>query len=306
MINIYEELIIKKIVSSLTLDSSSLRWFPVVPMLPSNDCDLFSLFDIVPNDTFIANTNDQSPLFSTTYGKLLDAQEKTFISDLAKKNYANESYWLNCSTTKKPIFKPNSAEITTGLSGGSSFDFTFDSSNYPSPPKELFPSYPSFLVFQPFLNFNETAENSRFVFKLHFDKIAHISTQLGGWFTQGAFVKAYQDKSTWKTGSNLVTWDELFGTNGILNWVTNGLLVASGMTLEIQIFGKYDLKTLFFLKTNLLTSVWPFYLSPENATNSFDMSEDGNITITVTTSKTQKLLLALQAESINGLITSNH
>lgn len=303
MINIYEELIIKRIASSLSLDLASLRWFPVVPLVPANDCDLFSLFDIVPHKGFIANIDDQSPLFSTTYGKLLEAQKQSFINGLAKKNYANESYWLNCNSTKTAIFKPDSAGILSALSNASSFDFTFDSSNYPSPAKELFPSYPNFVIFQPFLNFNETAQNARFVFKLHFDKIVHIPVQMGGWFSQGAFVNAYKDKTAWNIGPNLVTWDELFGTNGILNFVTNGLLIASGMTLEIQSFGIYDLKTLVFLKTNLLTSVWPFYLSPENSRNEFDISEEGNITIKVTTPKSKNLLLAMQAAAVNVLVS---
>ncbi|MEZ0131798.1 hypothetical protein AB9T88_19235, partial [Flavobacterium sp. LBUM151] len=73
-------------------------------------------------------------------------------------------------------------------------------------------------------------------------------------------------------------------------------------TLEIQSFAKYDLKTLLLLKSNLLTSVWPFYLSPENTTTEFDISNDGSIKIKVTTEKSKSLLLAIQAEAINDLI----
>lgn len=302
MTNIYEELIIKHIVEGLSLDLTSLRWFPVVPLLPDSDCDLFQLFDIVPTNGIIANVDKQSSLLSATYGKLLDAQQQSFINDMAKKNYANEAYWLTCNSSNTPIFRPNSAAIVSALASGPSFDFSFDSSNYPTQKIALFPSFPNLVIYQPFLNFNDTAMGERFVFKLHFDHVVNIPIQFAGWFTQGAFVKAYQDQSGWVTGSGLVTWDDLFGTNGILNFITNGLLVASGMTLEIESFAKYDLKTLLFLKTNLLTTVWPFYLSPENTTNEFDICDDGSIKIKVTTSNSKSLLLAMQASAINNLV----
>jgi hypothetical protein len=301
MIHTHGELIIKEVLSSLSLDITSLRWFPIVPLLPKTDCELFGLLNIVPNKGFIANEDEKSPSFSALYGKLLEAQKQSFINDIAKKNYADKSYWLNCNDTEIPLFKPNCIGIADVLSNGASYDFTFDSSNYPIQDKGLFPSYPNFLIYQPFLDFNEKAREQRFVFKLHFDKIAVVSTQFGDWFTQGAFIKAYKDKSVWVKGPNMVTWDELFGANGILNLITNGILVASGMTLEIQSFGIYDLKTLLFLKSNLLTSVWPFYLDPQNATNDFSINNDGNITIKVTTSESEILLLAMQAVEVSDL-----
>ncbi|MEZ0131218.1 hypothetical protein AB9T88_16190, partial [Flavobacterium sp. LBUM151] len=61
---------IKQIAEALCLNLTSLRWFPIVPLLPNTDCDLFQLFDIVPREGFIANVDNQSPLFSTTYGKI--------------------------------------------------------------------------------------------------------------------------------------------------------------------------------------------------------------------------------------------
>jgi hypothetical protein len=298
----YEELIIKAIASSLSLDLTSWRWFPVVPLLPRNDCDLFRLFDIVPNKGLVSNVDDQSILFSATYGKLLDAQKESFLIKTARANYSDKKYRLNCNNTETAIFRPDSAAISHALLNGASFDFTFDSSNYPSPEKELFPSYPNFVINQPFLDFNGKARKERFVFKLHFDKIVQIPTQFGGWFSQAAFIKAYTDKSSWDTGADLVTWDDLFGANGILNFINNGLLIASGMSLEIQSFGKYDIKTLLLLKGNLLTSVWPFYLNPENAMHEFEICDDGSIKIKVTTSKSKTLLLAKQAVAVKGLV----
>jgi hypothetical protein len=305
MINSYEELIIKEISSSLTLDLANLRWFPIVPLFPKSDCELFNLLDIIPKKGFIANVDDQSTLFSKAYGQLLDAQKDSFAIDIARKNYAKEDFWLKCNTVKTPIFKPDSAGILTALSNGASFDFTFDSKNYPPPKIELFPSYPNLIIFQPFLDFNEMAREERFVFKLHFDKIVHVPIRFGSWFNQGVFVKAFTDKGNWMTGPNLVTWDELFGANGVLTLFTNGLLVASGMTLEIQSFAKYDLKTLLLLKSNLLTSVWPFYLNPEDARCSFDIGTDGSITIKVTTSKSKNLLLAMEAMLVDSSVSGS-
>ncbi|MCL9805223.1 hypothetical protein NAT51_06810 [Flavobacterium amniphilum] len=301
MINTYEELIISEIASSLSLDLTSLRWFPIIPVLPDTDCDLFQLFDLVPGLGFVFKANDGTPKFSALYGELLQAQKQSFINDIAIKNFQNTKYWLNCNSTEVPIYVPSDADFVTAVGAGSSFDFTFDSTNYPNAQIKPFPAYPSFVINQPFLYFNETAMDERFVFSLHFDKLVHIPIQSGSWFTSSAFVTAYKNKTNWQTGS-AVTWDSLFGKGGALNYVTNGILAASGMTLTIQSYGNYDESTLNDLKSNQQTSVWPFYMNPENTTQDFILGDDGSITITVTTTSSEISMLAMQAISVKNLV----
>jgi hypothetical protein len=301
MITSYEELIISEIASSLSIDLTSLRWFPIIPVLPETDCDLFSLFDIVPSQGFTFRGNDNTPKFSTLYGELLQAQKSSFINELAIKNFQNQKYWLNCNSIEVPIYVPNDADLVTAVGDGSSFDFTFDSTNYPSAQIKPFPAYPSFVINQPFLYFNETAMDERFVFSLQFDKLVHIPLQSGSWFTSSAFVTAYKNKANWQTGS-AVTWDSLFGKGGTLNYVTNGILAASGMILTIQSYGNYDESTLNDLKSNQQTSVWPFYMNPENTTQDFVLGDDGSITITVKTISSEISMLAMQAISVKNLV----
>lgn len=302
MINTYEELIISEIASALSLDLTSLRWFPIIPLLPETDCDLFSLFDLVPGSGFFFKGNESTPKFSATYGELLQSQKPSFINDLAIKSFQNPKYWINCNSVETPIYVPNDLDFITAVGNGSSFDFTFDSTNYPSAQVKPFPAYPSFVINQPFLYFNETAMDQRFVFSLHFDELVHIPIQNGSWFSNAAFVSAYKNKNNWETGSGTVTWDSLFGKGGILNFVTNGVLAASGMSLVIQSFGDYDENTLNDLQSNPLTSIWPFYMNPENTTQVFELEDDGSIKITVTTASSEILMLAMQAISVKNLV----
>lgn len=302
MINTYEGLIIQQIALSLSLDLSSLRWFSVIPLLPNNDCTLFAMFDVVPDNGLVFKMNDKSTLFSKTYGELLEAQKESFTVDVAKKNYANQKYWINCNGNQVPMYVPSYEEVFEAVKSGAAFDFTFDSSNYNFAEGTFFPSYPSFVINQPFLYFNESAKQERFVFTLHFDELAFIPVQYSNWFSNAAFVSAYKNKDNWVTGTSNVTWDQLFGRNGILNFVTNGLLVASGMRMEIQIFGEYTENTISILKDNQLTSVWPFYLDPENTNQDFVLNQDGSIRVTVTTLESGILMLGMQASSVQKLI----
>lgn len=301
MINTYEELIISEIAASLSIDLTSLRWFPITPVLPETDCDLFQLFDLVPDLGFTFKANADTPKFSALYGEILLAQKQSFVNDLAIKNFQNEKYWLNCNSIEVPIYVPTHTDLIAAVNTGSIFDFTFDSTNYPNTQIQTFPSYPSFVINQPFLYFNETAMNERFVFSLHFDKLVHIPIQSGNWFTSAAFVTAYKNKSNWQTTSPL-TWDTFFGKNGMLNFVSNGLLAASGMSLTIQSYGNYDESTLNSLKNNQQTSIWPFYMNSENTTQNFELGEDGSIKITVTSTTSEVLMLAMQAISVKTLV----
>ncbi|MDI9309166.1 MAG: hypothetical protein QM535_03025 [Limnohabitans sp.] len=301
MINTYEELIISEIASSLSVDLTSLRWFQITPELPETDCELFQLFDLVPNLGFVFKANENTQKFSALYGEILQAQKQSFVNDIAIKNFQNKNYWLDCNNIEVPIYVPNLASLRTAVNASSSFDFTFDSTNYPNTQIQPFPSYPSFVINQPFLYFNETAMNERFVFSLHFDKLAHIPIQSANWFSSAAFVTAYKNPSNWQT-SMPVTWDTFFGKNGKLNFVSTGLLVASGMTLTIQSYGNYDEGTLNTLKSNPQTSIWPFYINPENTSQDFILGNDGSIKITVTTTSSEVSILAMQAMSIKNLI----
>src|SRR6185503_4211360 len=99
----------------------------------------------------------------------------------------------------------------------STLQYELDSSRYPPPAQTLYPAYPSMLVDQPLLVFNRAAESNRFIFDMRFEKVASPVVRAGGWFSQAAFVSGYQSQGKgWKTGPNTVTWDELFGTDGIL------------------------------------------------------------------------------------------
>ncbi|MGC1376168.1 MAG: hypothetical protein WA821_08100 [Anaerolineales bacterium] len=303
----YEELIYQAIASSMGLEPTSLRLFPTISLLNQDDYWLFNTFDIIPNSAPPFEINETAPLLGNTYGALLQSQPTSFPVTIAKKNFENPAYWLPANTSlglpKTPVYSPTSAGISNSIAGGASLDFELDSSKYPSPVDVLYPSFPSFVVNQPLRTFNQIAGEKPFVFTMHFDKVVSLPVRPGGWFSQAVFAQAYQSGGkNWGTGPGTVTWDDLFGENGILKFIYNGVLAISGIVLELQSFGQYDSAILDALNNAGATSIWPFYLNIKNMTQQYALNEDGSIEITSQVPSPDILLLAMQAESIDNLL----
>jgi hypothetical protein len=301
--NSYETLIYEAIASSIGMNISNLRGLPGILPLTSNDYDLFQLLDLVPSRSPMIEVNASAPRLSVIYGEMLNSMPESFSVSIARKNYAKAAYWLpadpQSGQPKTPIYAPTSADVTAAVAQGSKLQYKLDSSSYPTPTQILYPSYPSMVVNQPFLAFNRAAENNRFIFNMVFEKVASPVVRAGGWFSQAAFVEGYQSHGQgWKTGPNTVTWDKLFGTNGILQFIVNGLLAVSGVKVTLQCFGSYDQATLNALQSNNGTSVWPYYLNVPNQTQSYELGEDGSITITAVVPASEVLLFLLLAYAI--------
>lgn len=297
-INFYNNFIFETIASHIGLKIIDLRLFPMTQSVPKDDYKLFNLFDIIPDSGPLFHTNNGAPCFSSTYEELLQSQPESFTTKTAKINFNNPKYWLQPNT---PVYTPSSADISDSVSRGGAFNFEFDSLDTPCINDVIYQSFSGFIANQPFLIFNKIAEANRFVFKLHFDKMALIPVRPSGWFSQAAFTQAFKsDGDGWVSGSGTTTWDNLFSDDGILKLICNGVLAVSGMVLEIQSFGKYDNVMLNALKSNKATSIWPFYLNVENLMQDYVLGTDESIKITSQTPSSEILLLAMEVAQISG------
>lgn len=303
MINTYEQYIIAHIASSLSIDDKNLRWFPFFPILPNNNCDLFSLFDVVQNERFFVKKNSKQKQFSAIYGEILQAQKATFVTDIAKKNYINKENWLQCNTTDIPYYSPNLNQIDTAIANGVSYDFTFDSSNFTFNENDKVPFFSSLLIPVTALKLDNGIKPIKFVFKLHFDKVALMPIQYGNWYSSAAFTTAYKNQNNWITESGLITWDSLFGANGILNYITTGVLVASGMELKLQIVGDYKEEHLENLKYNSYNLDNSFCPNVENSNFEKKLDEENNLIVNISSFKKNILMLALQVEKTQQLMS---
>ncbi len=302
MKNEYEKLIFDGIASGLSLDFANLRLFPVVSVLPDENADLFTLLDIVPGSGLIFKTNDV-PNFSAIYWELLEAQKPSLMNNLAITNYKKKQYWIDGPSAKGvPIYTPSSSDVKNSIARGSSVDITIDSSNYPPLDVSLFPSYPSIVLNHTFLSFNRVANGERFILKLHFDKTVNLPIRAAGWFSSGAFNSAYHNQDAWVAGGDNVTWDALFGKNGILKYINTGLLVAMGITIELQVFGNYDENVVKALQNNPDLTVWPFYLNSEYLTQTVERCDEESVKITISTDQNEIFMLGMQVASVSGLM----
>lgn len=305
--NPYEKLIWEAIAKGLNLQPSSLRFFPVIPTLPQNNRELFSLFDVIPSSSPVFKINENIPSLSSTFGALLQSQPDSLMVETARKNFENPDYWLPDDSAselpKTPIYSPTSSEISDFVARGAAFQYSFDSAEASDPTDNPYPSFPSFVVNLPFQMFNQTAERNRFVFTLKFDRVVTSSIRAGGWFSQAVFTSAFQSGGDgWITGPGTVTWESLFGEDGILNFIFNGTVAVSGMVLQLQSFGQYDNAVLDTLNSNDGSTVWPFYLNVENLVQEYVLGEDGSITIISKVPSSEILLLAMQAARVKDLM----
>ncbi len=301
----YENLVYQSIASNLGLKLEDFRFLPGIIPLPESGYELFALLDGIPTaaPVFAAGPDDRR--FSGIYGALLQSQPDSFIVSVARANYENEKYWLpqqDMEMSKTPLYTPSSASISAFIAGGGSLDYKLDSSAYPPPSGVLYPCYPDIVVDQPFRLFNQIAQSSPFVFRMRFDRLVFLPVRPGGWFSQAVFTQAYASRGAgWQTGPGTVTWEELFGGDGILKYVCNGVLAVSGIFLELQSFGEYDSTIFESLKENGGTSVWPYYLGESNLNQDYAMGEDGSITITTTLPSPEILLFLIEAADISAL-----
>jgi hypothetical protein len=307
--NSYEILIYEAIASSLGMDISNLRGLPSVIPLPGSDYDLFQLLDLVPSRSPTIEVNASAHRLSVTYGEMLNSMPDSLIVSMARENYAKAAYWLpadpRSGQPKTPIYSPTSADVTAAVAHGSTLQYELDSSSYPPHTPILYPSFPSMVINLPLLGFNRAAESNRFIFNMRFGKVASPVVRAGGWFSQAAFVSGYQSQGKgWKTGPNTVTWDELFGAEGILQFITNGLLAVSGVTVTLQCFGGYDQATLNLLRSSKGTAAWPYYLNVPTQTQSYELGEDGSLTITTVVPASEVLLFLLLTSGIKAGLVS--
>jgi hypothetical protein len=306
----YERQIYEAIASNIGISVSSLKRMKSVLPLPSSDYSLFQLLDLVPSASSTMEVSASTPRLSVIYGKMLNSMPDSLIVSMAQQNYAKTSHWLPADPqkgrAKTPIYIPTSVDVSTAVVQGNKLQYRLDSSSYTIPTQILQQSFPSMLVNQPFLAFNQTAANNRFNLNMLFESLASPTVRAGGWFSQGAFVSAYKSGGKgWKTGPNTVTWEELFGTDGSLQFICNGMLAISGITIALQCFGNYDQATLDLLQSSNNTTAWPFYLNVPNGTQRYELGTDCSITTTTVVPAPEVLLFLLTAAPVSKLTGTN-
>jgi hypothetical protein len=305
--NSYQTLIEEALAASIGMAPSSLRLLPKIDALPTSDHELFQLLDLIPTCSSNLVVKASTPRFSSTYGQMLNSMPDSFVVSMARSNYANPRFWLPADAQngqpKTPIYKPTSANVIEAVASGSSLEYTLDSATVPPQSSSLYPAFPDIVADQNLLLFNQAAGGNRFIFSLCFETLACPTLRAGGWFSSAAFTSGYQSQGVgWSTGPNTVTWNELFGADGILQFVNNGLLAVSGVTLTLRCFGNYDHSLVNRLNSNNCITTWPFYLNVPNQTQSYVLNVDGSLTISTKVPASDVLLFLITAEAISTLM----
>ena len=264
-----------------------------LPLLFPTDEPLFLWYNQVPTDDFFYTPTEY--MFSYCFNQILESQNESALLNMAKLNYDNDSYWLNSSTLRVPMFQPDQNQVASAIANASSFDYSFDakisndSLNFSN----------SFLVFLEKLASNIAFDKVNF--NLHFDALASVPFSPKGWFTPSVFAIAYKNKSSWNSSSS-TTWDTLFGSDGELQFLNTELVVGSGLTVKIVLYGNYSVNEFEAIK-EFLNEIWPFNMQRKCLQESFQLMTDGSIEINLSSVSNSILIVGMQVASVESLLS---
>ncbi|WP_299612716.1 hypothetical protein [uncultured Tateyamaria sp.] len=273
----YEDVLIAAIASAIQADTASLR--PVFSELPHDDAQLFSLFDTVSPD---ADALD----FSTVFGQILTAQPPSPLLSVAKQNFAQPSNWLTAGTRQIAKYAPTRSDIVQSIDTGPSIEHRFDGHGQEDARglSGLTVSDAGFRLLPRGVDWTNARIQS---LKLDLRHVALTPIRQGAWFNQGVFAMAHSNQQ-WVPNPTHTTWDSVFGPEGALQRVPTSVLVGSGLDLQITITSEDE---------------WDVVIPPEwPLAKAVTTTADMTVTITVTTTPSEPLLLGLQDQAVADLL----
>lgn len=288
MTTTYEEVLIDGLAQGLELEASILRLFP--SLLPTDDTELFPLFNLLPGSGM--TLDPQGNRFSDTYKSLLDAQPPRMSKTLAEKNFEKSSYWLTKPPGQGiPLFTPTSENLKQQVGTGGPVTISFGSSTARDLVQASLPSFPHLKVKSHGLEVEGRTTRKTVSFQLHLDHVANFNLRFGAWFNQALFTSSYQNKK-WETGPHKPTWDDIFGPDGTLTYVTTGVIAGAGMILKITVNG------IVHEDSTGDPPIWPFVKPGPKC----EFTAEDTLEIRIKTPATEYLLLALRAQTTKSLL----
>lgn len=295
-----EQVVLSKIAGLFDASLDEFTFYTTLPGLPDSADDFAHFLDSIPKGEMFFKSGETINYFSQVYGKILKAQKKQPLAiEIGLKNFKDKNNWLSPYTIPKNTPTLESAKSHIGDAGKA--ETTVKSSQQPVIVPTV-PEFPNIVYSASLLDFFQKVAQSEFTTTVTFDKACSIPVGLGGWFSTGAFLYAYQTPDNWDT--SVISWDEVFGSaSGILKYINTSVVLVSDMTIELLVSGSFDTSTVKMLQAIPDQIIFPFYQQISGSELSFALEEDKSIKITLKVPQKSDYIFGIQYQSIKHYIS---
>jgi len=215
---------------------------------------------------------------------------ESFAIEMGAKRFNDRANWLHPFTIPKNAPTFENAKNTIDSAGEKK---VVVKSNEQPIQEPVVPEYPNIIYSVPLLDFFRKVALAKFTTKVEFSKAASIPVELGNWFYSGAFLYAYQTPDNWN--SDIISWKDVFGDNGILKYINTSIALISDMTIELQVSGNFDNDTVQMLKAIPDQVIFPFFQKIKGSELNFTLETDHSIKITLTVPKKSDYIFGVKS-----------
>lgn len=293
-------LVLNSLASAFNAKLKDFTFYTSLPSLPKHEATLAKFLDQVPTGLeFFYEHDDSIAFFSHVYGQILQAQiNEPLAIKIGRDNYNNTDYWIEPYDI--PTYSPIISSVIDKLEMSNGTKVTTSSSTQ----KVRVPAYPQFPILEtsgPLMAFYQQVANSEVTVSTTFSESTSLPITFGHWYYAGAFLYAYQTPDNWD--NTIISWDDVFGKDGILQYINYSIAVVSDMTMKIEVQGDFDQDIIALLESIPQPVVFPFYhqINSSNLTYTID---EGKLIITlqVPQSQSNNYIFGMQYRSVKYLL----
>lgn len=188
-------------------------------------------------------------------------------------------------------FVPGYQQLMSQLSAAPSREFDFDSQSMDSNVENSWTSGSNSGFFGLWggssseSNASKTFASDRVQLSAAFQNVLNFISTPGDWYTSSAMALAYGNESgpPWDPNKPQ-SWENFFGSNGLLPRFAVNLIVANGMDIAVTSQAEFSSEEQQEIRENSSKGLWPFYSGSNGSTSStkaeFDAS--GSMTVRIT------------------------
>ena len=235
-----------------------------------------------------------NPQAESAYNDLLNSPLGTAQANYTDKQY-QEQFTQGMQQFYLPVYSGTAAGAALAIATGSSLpNINFDSSNSDTSSNSFFANGSAsgfYSIFSgdasvDFSSLNTKAASSQFTITGYINSYATLSCGAGGWYTSGEVSRAFNapnDFTIWNKLASAGTWDSFFGQpNGSLARYVSQLILVSDYKLTVTSKATYSQEDYQKIQTHASFGIWPFFSASGGSTQTSDVTQNSDSTISVT------------------------
>lgn len=126
-------------------------------------------------------------------------------------------------------------------------------------------------------------------------------SQYKPWYDSSVLSTAYRNKTNqdevWNTQGE-TSWDDAFGSNGFMRYITTGLVLVDGVTMTMSVSAELDQQDQTNIEGQYSTGLWPFFFSEGAGGSKYNLDhvDSSGFSVTFTSEEGNYLILGANVE----------